>query len=89
MYVIEVSPAADRDLTKLSKRIAQEDFTRLSTAIGMFEEEPRPVGARKIVGAVGVFRVRVGDYRIVYEIDDKKKLVILLHISRRSETTYS
>ena len=88
LYRIEVSPAADRDLQKLKERILKQDFDRLGKALDKLSEEPRPHGVRKIEGADTAYRIRVGHYRIVYDVFDDKKLVVILQIVRRSETTY-
>jgi len=88
VYRLEVSPAADRDLEKLKSRIRREDFERLRDAVRSLAEEPRPQGVRKIKGADNAYRIRVGSYRVVYDIYDSDKLVLLLQIARRSETTY-
>jgi mRNA interferase RelE/StbE len=88
VYRIEVSPAADRDIEKLKERINQMDFKRLRTAVGNLAKEPRSLGVRKIKGAERAYRVRVGSYRIIYEIYDSDHLVLILKISRRNETTY-
>jgi mRNA interferase RelE/StbE len=88
VYSIEVSPAADRDLTKLKDRMTRQDFERLRVAVNGLAKEPRPPGVRKIKGEDKAYRIRVGHYRIVYEIYDKDNLVVLLQVVRRSETTY-
>ena len=88
MYRIEVSPAADRDLERLKRRIQRRNFERLRTAIRGLSEEPRLPGVRKIEGAERAYRIRVGDYRVVYEVYDKENLVLLLQVSRCTETTY-
>ena len=88
MYKIEISPAADRDLEKLKGRIRRPDFERLRTAISALAANPRPEGVRKIRGEEGTYRIRVGRYRVVYEICDSDDLVVLLQLARRSETTY-
>lgn len=88
MYRLEVSPAADRDLGKLKGRIRRQDFERLKAAIGGLAREPRPEGVRKIKGAEKAYRIRVGNYRVVYEIYDNDNLVLMLQVVRRSETTY-
>ena len=88
MYRLEVSPAADRDLEKLKGRIRRQDFERLRVAVGSLAEEPRPQGVRKIKGEEKAYRIRVGNYRVVYEVYDNDKLVLVLQIVRRSETTY-
>lgn len=88
MYRIEVSPAADRDLEKLKGRIRRQEFERLRDAVRSLAGEPRPQGVRKIKGAERAYRIRVGNYRVVYEVYDDDNLVVLLQVSRRSETTY-
>jgi mRNA interferase RelE/StbE len=88
VYKIEVSPAADRDLEKLKGRIRKQDFERLRDAVRSLAKEPRPQGVRKIKGAERAYRIRTGNYRVVYEVYDKEKLVLILNIARRSETTY-
>ena len=88
MYRIEISPAADRDLEKLKSRIRRQDFERLRDAVVGLAEEPRPQGVRKIKGAEKAYRIRVGNYRVVYELYDSKNLILILQVARRSETTY-
>jgi len=88
VYRIEVSPAAGRDLDRLKKRIQRLDFERLRTAIGNLADDPRPHGVRKIKGAETAYRIRVGDYRVVYEVYDRDSLVLILQVVRRTETTY-
>lgn len=88
MYRIEVSPAADRDLEKLKGRIRRQDFERLRAAIGGLAREPRPYAVRKIKGETQAYRIRVGSYRVVYEVYAKDNLVLILQVARRSETIY-
>lgn len=88
MHRLEVSPAADRDLEKLKQRIQRYDFERLRAAFRELANEPRPHGVRKIKGAERAYRVRAGNYRVVYEIYDKLNLVVILQVARRTETTY-
>ncbi|MEO0248163.1 MAG: type II toxin-antitoxin system RelE/ParE family toxin [candidate division WOR-3 bacterium] len=88
MYQIEVAPAADRDLDNLKRRIRRRDFERLRMAIRNLASDPRPPGVRKIEGTERAYRIRVGAYRVVYEVYDKEKLVLILRVARRTETTY-
>lgn len=88
MYRIEVSPAADRDLGRLGGRIRRPDFERIRAAVGSLADEPRPHGVRKLRGAERAYRIRVGNFRIVYEVYDNDGLVLILQIARRNETTY-
>lgn len=88
MYRVEITPAADRDLEKLKSRIRRQDFERLRNAVRNLAEEPRPQGVRKIRGAEKAYRIRVGNYRVVYDVYDSDNLVLILQIARRSEATY-
>ena len=88
MYRIEVSPAAGRDLDKLEGKIGRQDFERLREAITGLAQEPRPQGVRKIKGTENAYRIRVGSFRIVYDIYDDIVLILILQVSRRNEATY-
>jgi mRNA interferase RelE/StbE len=78
---IRVAPAALRQLRKLD-RTAQK---RVQAAIELLAEEPRPKAAKKLVGGDGEWRVRTGDYRIVYEIRDDVLLVLVVAVGHRRE----
>lgn len=88
MYRVEISPAADRDLAKLKGRIRLQDFERLRNAVRSLGKEPRPQGVRKIRGTEKAYRIRVGNYRVVYDVYDSDNQVLILQVVRRSETTY-
>jgi mRNA interferase RelE/StbE len=88
VYRLEVSPAADRDLQRLKGRIRREDFERVRDAVRCLATEHRPHGVRKIKGAGRAYRIRVGNYRVVYEVYDDDNLVLIMQVARRSETTY-
>ncbi|MBB1511811.1 type II toxin-antitoxin system RelE/ParE family toxin [Tessaracoccus sp. MC1627] len=80
-YRIEVAPAAVRQLRKLD-RVAQR---RVQAAIELLAGEPRPSGAKKLVGGDGEWRVRTGDYRIVYGIHDNVLLVLAVAVGHRRD----
>lgn len=88
MYRVEISPAADRDLERLKSRISAQDFERLRNAVRSLASEPRPQGVRKIRGTEKAYRIRTGNYRVVYDVYDSDDLVLILQIARRSEATY-
>jgi len=88
VYRVEISPAADRDLEKLKSRIRMQDFERLRNAVRSLAEEPRPRGVWKIRGTENAYRIRVSNYRVVYDVYDSDNLVLILQVARRSETTY-
>ena len=80
-YRIEVAPAAVRQLRKLD-RVAQR---RVQVAIELLAGEPRPSGAKKLVGDDGEWHVRTGDYRIVYEIHDNVLLILVVAVGHRRD----
>lgn len=80
-YRVEVAPAALRQLRKLD-RAAQR---RVQAAIELLATEPRPGGAKKLVGGGGEWRVRTGDYRVVYEIHDNVLLILVVAIGHRRD----
>ena len=82
-YRVELAPAAQRQL----RRLPPGDAARLRGPILALAIGPRPPGAMKISG-MEFLRVRVGDLRIVYLVDDDEALVVVLRVARRSESTY-
>ena len=82
-YRVEIAPAAVREL----RRLPPGDAARLRAPILDLATEPRPFGAAKLTGT-DFWRVRVGELRVVYLIDDDASLVVVLRVARRSESTY-
>jgi mRNA interferase RelE/StbE len=66
MYRVFLERAAERDLKQLSTKL----HGRVIAAIQAFGKNPRPAGCRKLTGADNDWRIRVGDYRVIYEIAD-------------------
>ena len=61
-------------------------FRRLDKAILALKSNPRPPGSRKLRhSAIGDYRLRVGDYRVVYDIDDERRKVVILRVMHRRE----
>lgn len=88
MYRLKTAPAALRDMVKLERRVLPAERERLRTAIRELAVKPRPQGVRKIVGHKDRYRIRIGDFRIVYEVSDAESSVRIVKIVRRSESTY-
>lgn len=84
-YRVEIAPAANREMRRLPQNVQE----RLRPAILSLGDDPRPHGVRKLKGATHAYRIRVGEYRVVYEVYDDTSSVILLHVARRNESTYS
>ena len=85
-YRVEVSASAARDLTAFAKRPPAGDVVqRLDTAIVSLKEDPRPAGAKKLVSGGDGWRLRVGDYRILYQVDDGAKVVVIYRVMSRGD----
>lgn len=77
----------DRKTRRQLDRIHNPDLDRIAQAMLKLEDDPRPPGCRKLRGLEG-WRIRVGHWRIIYYIDDKEKLVTIVDVKRRRESTY-
>jgi mRNA interferase RelE/StbE len=80
-YRIEFAPAATRQLEKLPRDIQ----VRLSRKIDTLAERPRPEGVKKLEGDASVYRIPVGNYRVIYSIQDKLLLVLVLTLGKRAD----
>ena len=80
-YRVALAPAAARQLRKFDPQVRR----RVQAAIELLATEPRPPAATQLVGGAGEWRVRTGDYRIVYEIEDERLLVLVLSAGHRRE----
>ncbi len=78
-YKIEVSATAEKQLRKLGK----ENRQRIIEAISNLAKTTRPTGCRKLKGFEDVYRIRVGTYRLIYNINDKQVLIIILKEGHR------
>jgi mRNA-degrading endonuclease RelE of RelBE toxin-antitoxin system len=82
-YEIILRPAAKKQLDELS----QSEYLRVSQAVNDLENNPRPFKVKKLAGT-DYHRVRTGDIRVVYFIDDKKHQLIIVRVARRNEESY-
>jgi mRNA interferase RelE/StbE len=80
-YAVSIRPAAQRQFARLPAHIKKA----VATEFEALADEPRPHGCRKLVGSADTYRVRVGDYRVVYQIDDGAHAVRVTVIGHRSE----
>jgi mRNA interferase RelE/StbE len=80
---VELAPAAQRQLRKLPPA----ETARLRGPILALARDPRPAGAAPLVGSA-FWRLRVGDVRIVYAIDEAARIVVVVRVARRGESTY-
>ncbi|MFI5235104.1 MAG: type II toxin-antitoxin system RelE/ParE family toxin [Gemmatimonadales bacterium] len=80
-YTVSLSKAALRDLEALQ----QKDRRRIEREIDQLAADPRPDGCKKLKDMNGLYRVRVGDFRILYLIEDKQLLVLVVRLANRRD----
>jgi mRNA interferase RelE/StbE len=80
-YAVELKAAARKELDRLPLNVIERVFSKLES----LGESPRPAGCKKLKGGSNEWRIRVGDYRVVYFIDDAKRLVSVTRIRHRSD----
>lgn len=80
-YAVNFTRAALKELNKLDKPLRH----RILAAITLLEENPRPDGVKKLAGDENAWRIRFGDYRVLYEVHDGRLLVVIFRIAHRRE----
>mgnify|MGYP001586252618 CR=1 FL=1 len=80
-YEVLISHSAE----KILRTIPEKDKVRVTTAIEKLSIDPRPQGCRKLMGEISIYRVRVGVYRIIYEIEDSVLRILILKIGHRKD----
>ena len=84
-YSVELTPAAEKTLLKLAKK-DRALMLRIDRAILSLADEPIPPKSKLLVGDVSnLYRLRVGDYRIIYQVDGGKLVVVVIHIGHRKD----
>ena len=82
VYVVDFTPAARRQLKKLDRPVQK----RILRRVERLEKNPRPNTAEKLQGTTDpLYRVREGNYRIIYIIEDDRLIVVVVRIGHRSE----
>lgn len=84
MYRLQIKHSAEADL----RRLAEPVFARVNERILALREHPRPAGVRKLQGQQEGWRIRVGDYRIIYQIDDATRLITIVRVRHRRDVYY-
>ena len=78
-YRIEFSPAAERQFKKIPKEVQ----IRLKHRIDILAENPFPRGVKKLSAEENFYRLRIGDYRIIYQVKGKALLILILKLGHR------
>ena len=79
-YTVRYDPRALKELAKLDRPVAR----RIVQAVDALAVDPRPSGARPLVGYPDLWRIRIGDYRVIYTIRDAGLVVLVLRVAHRS-----
>lgn len=80
-YSIEFSKPALKQLSKLPQKMRQ----KVADEIGSLADDPRPADCKKLSGEDDLYRIRTGDYRVIYRIQDDVLLVLVIRIGHRKE----
>jgi mRNA interferase RelE/StbE len=80
-YHIEIKSPAEKAL----KRLPDPWRRRITTAIDRLALDPRPPGCIKLTGSQSAYRIRIGDYRVVYEVVDRVLIVYVIRVAHRKD----
>ena len=80
-YRIELKKSAQKNLAQLPKDVQH----RIGEAINALAHDPRPDGCKKLQGYEDTYRIRIGDYRVIYEVHDGRLLIYVLRIADRKD----
>jgi mRNA interferase RelE/StbE len=80
-YEVQILPKAARQIKALSVEVRQD----ISLTIQSLANKPRPIGVKKLSGEKDIYRVRVGNYRVLYQIVDKVLVVVVVSVGHRRE----
>ena len=80
-YEIAYAQSALKSLRKLDRGVAR----RIIQAIDALAHDPRPHGCKQVKGGDGEMRIRIGDYRVIYDISDDEVLILVLRVGHRRE----
>ena len=81
LYNVILMPNGQKDLNEFSGKL----LSRFEREILGLADEPRPHNSKKLIGGGSRWRIRIGDYRILYEIDDSQKIVKVYRVAHRKE----
>jgi len=80
-YKVVLRPAARRDADALDRKT----FDRVLSKMHMLKSDACPPGSKKLVGRDNEYRLRIGNYRVLYEIDDEEKIIRIFRVLHRRE----
>ena len=80
-YSLEIKQSAQKELDALDDTL----FTRIDRKVLALVDNPRPAGCKKLKGGQNLWRIRVGDYRVVYSLNDARAAIDIVGVRHRSE----
>jgi mRNA interferase RelE/StbE len=80
-YELRITPAAQKEIDRLPSK----QRTRVESAIEELAENPRPFGCLKMQGIDNTYRIRIGNYRVIYQIHDKELVVLVVAVGDRKD----
>lgn len=84
-YTIELTPAAEKSLLKLAKK-DRSLMVRMDRALLSLIDNPTPPNSKHLVGEIAnLYRLRIGDYRIIYQVDGGKLVILVVHVGHRKD----
>jgi mRNA interferase RelE/StbE len=82
VYRLVIKSSAAKELEAIGQKA---DRVRLIASIQALARQPKPIGAEKLSGQIDLYRIRVGNYRVVYEIDNGQIVVTVIKVGHRKE----
>ena len=80
-FTIEYAKSAEKELERLPKKAIE----RIRESIDNLSKEPHPPGSKKLKGEDGTYRIRVGDYRVIYEVYEEEIVILVIRIRHRKD----
>ena len=80
-YSVELTKSAEKELRRIDGRY----IPRIFAAVESLAEEPRPTGCKKLSGSDHTYRIRIGTYRVIYDIQESRLLVLVIKIGHRKD----
>jgi mRNA interferase RelE/StbE len=80
-YSVELTKSAEKELRRIDGRY----IPRIFSAVEDLAKEPRPAGCKKLSGSVHTYRIRIGTYRVIYDIQESRLLVLVIKIGHRKD----
>ena len=80
-FTIIIKSTAQKQL----KKMPLKDIHKIEKVILQLETEPRPIGCKKLVGSINIYRIRIGNYRVVYKIIDQQLILYIFDIDHRKD----